>query len=175
VTDRVTAVLLDRDGTLIVDVPYNGDPTRVTPLPGALQALQRLRDAGIPTAVVSNQAAVARGLITATDVEAVNRRVDELLGALGPWCWCPHDDGDSCDCRKPAPGLVLRAATALGVDASDCVVIGDSGRDVGAALAAGARVVLVPTGATAPEDVAAAPHVAATLGAAVDMVLDGSV
>jgi D-glycero-D-manno-heptose 1,7-bisphosphate phosphatase len=165
------AVLFDRDGTLVVDVPYNRDPARVVPMPGARRALDRLRAAGMATAVVSNQSAVARGLATAAQVEAVNHRVEQLLGPLGPWCWCPHGPEDGCGCRKPAPGLVRRAAAALGVPPAACVVVGDVGADVAAAHAAGARAVLVPTAATRPEEVAAAPAVAGGLAAAVDLIL----
>jgi len=104
-------------------------------------------------------------------VRAVNARVQELLGPLGPWAWCPHGPGDGCACRKPAPGLILRAAERLGVDPARCVVIGDIGSDVEAALAAGARAVLVPTSATRPEEVAAAPEVAGDLLGAVELVL----
>ena len=167
------AVLLDRDGTLVEDVPYNADPARVAPVPGAERALARLRAAGVPLALVSNQSGVARGVMTMDDVGAVNRRLEELVGPLGPWLVCPHGPGDGCGCRKPAPGLVLAAATALGVDASDCVLIGDIGSDVEAALAAGARAILVPTPVTRPEEVAAAPEVAASLEEAVDLVLAG--
>jgi histidinol-phosphate phosphatase family protein len=165
------AVLFDRDGTLVVDVPYNGDPAKVVPMPGALAALERLRAAGIPTAVVSNQSAVARGMITGEQVELVNRRVEELLGPLGPWCWCPHAPGEGCGCRKPAPGLVVQAASALGVAPGECVVVGDVGADVAAARAAGARAVLVPTAQTRPDEVAAAEHVAPDLLAAVELIL----
>ncbi|HEV8650047.1 MAG TPA: HAD-IIIA family hydrolase [Actinomycetes bacterium] len=168
---RPAAVLLDRDGTLVVDVPYNGDPARVEVMPSARRALERLRAAGVPTAVVSNQSGVGRGLLTLEQVAAVNRRVEELLGPLGPWVVCPHAPGQGCGCRKPAPGLVEQAAGRLGVDPRGCVVIGDVGADVEAALAAGARAVLVPTPATRPEEVAAAPEVAADLEAAVDLVL----
>jgi histidinol-phosphate phosphatase family protein len=164
-------VLFDRDGTLVADVPYNGDPDRVVPMPGAREALARLRAAGVATAVVSNQSGVARGRLSREQVEAVNRRVEELLGPLGPWLVCPHGPGDGCRCRKPAPGLVEAAARALGVEAGDCVVVGDIGADVEAARAAGARAVLVPTAATRPEEVAAAPTVAADLPAAVDLLL----
>jgi histidinol-phosphate phosphatase family protein len=166
------AVLLDRDGTLVEDVPYNGDPELVTPRPGARAALTRLRAAGMPTAVVSNQSGIGRGLVTRAQVDAVNRRVEELLGPLGPWLVCPHRPDDRCRCRKPLPGLVEQAAAALGVDPRDCVVIGDVGADVEAARAAGARSVLVPTPVTRPEEVAAAPAVAGDLAAAVAMVLD---
>jgi histidinol-phosphate phosphatase family protein len=165
------AVLFDRDGTLVVDVPYNGDPDRVVAMPGAREALGRLRAAGVATAVVSNQSAVARGYIRAEQLAAVNRRVEELVGPVGPWFVCLHGPGDGCGCRKPAPGLVKAAAAELGVDPADCVVVGDIGSDVEAARAAGARAVLVPTAATRPEEVAAAPVVAPDLVAAVELLL----
>jgi histidinol-phosphate phosphatase family protein len=168
------AVLLDRDGTLVVDVPYNGDPERVVVMPGAREAVGRLRAAGVPTAVVSNQSGVARGFVRVEQVEAVNRRVEELLGPLGPWMVCPHGPWEGCRCRKPAPGLIVAAAGALGVEPADCVVIGDIGADVEAARAAGARAVLVPTAGTRDEEVAAAPEVAPDLLAAVELVLGPS-
>jgi len=168
---RPKAVLLDRDGTLVVDVPYNGDPDRVVAMPGAREAVERLRAAGLATAVVSNQSGVARGRIRVEQVEAVNRRVEELLGPLGPWLVCVHGPWEGCGCRKPAPGLIEAAASALGVDPADCVVIGDVGSDVEAARAAGARSVLVPTAVTREEEVAAAPAVAADLLAAVELLL----
>lgn len=149
----VAAVLFDRDGTLVVDVPYNGDPGRVQPVPGARGALDALRAAGIATAVVSNQSGIARGLLTAAQVDAVNGRVEELLGPLGPVLYCPHGPQDGCRCRKPEPGLVLDAAAALGVDPADCVVVGDIGADMDAAAAAGAGAVLVPTPVTRAEEV----------------------
>ena len=165
------AVLLDRDGTLVVDVPYNGEPDRVQPMPGAREAVERLRRAGVRTAVISNQSGVARGLISEEQVRAVNARVDELLGPLGPWLVCTHGPDDGCDCRKPRPGLVLRAAKALGVGAERCAVVGDIGADVEAARAAGARAVLVPTPRTRREEVAAAPETAPDLEAAVAKLL----
>jgi histidinol-phosphate phosphatase family protein len=165
------AVLFDRDGTLVADVPYNGDPGRVVVMPGAREAVERVRAAGVATAVVSNQSGVGRGLLRVEQVEAVNRRVEELLGPLGPWMVCLHGPGDGCRCRKPGPGLIEAAAGALGVEPGECVVIGDIGADVEAARAAGARAVLVPTGVTRAEEVAAAPEVAADLLAAVELVL----
>jgi len=164
-------VLLDRDGTLVVDVPYNGDPDKVLPLPGVADALARLRRAGVQTALVSNQSGVARGLLSRAQVDAVNARLAELVGPLGPVFVCEHGPSAGCDCRKPRPGLVLQAAAALGVPPIACALVGDIGADVDAALAAGARPVLVPTAATRPEEVAAAPEVAADLGAAVDLLL----
>lgn len=168
---RPAAVLFDRDGTLTVDVPYNGDPAKVVATPGAARALKRLRAAGVPVALISNQSGVARGMLSMEQVEAVNRRLEELVGPLGPWIVCPHGPDDGCGCRKPAPGLVEAAAAELGVDPADCVVIGDIGADVEAAAAAGARAILVPTPATRPEEVLAAPEVAATLDEAVELLL----
>ncbi|GIJ47059.1 hypothetical protein Val02_39450 [Virgisporangium aliadipatigenens] len=166
---RFGAVLLDRDGTLVHDVPYNGDPALVRPVPGAREALDRLRAAGLKLAVVSNQSGVARGLITPRQVEAVNARVEELLGPFDAWVWCPHAAEDRCACRKPRPGMVLEAARRLGVAPRDCVLVGDIGADVEAALAAGAAPVLVPTAATLPAEVDAAPIVAPDLPSALSV------
>jgi histidinol-phosphate phosphatase family protein len=166
------AVLLDRDGTLIRDVPYNGDPDRVEPMPGAAAATARLRAAGIRLGVVTNQSGVGRGLITTAEMAAVNQRVDERLGPFGTWAICPHDPAAGCECRKPEPFLVRKAAAELGVDPADCVVIGDIGIDAAAAYAAGARAVLVPTAVTRPEETVGLP-VAAGLGDAVAGLLGG--
>jgi histidinol-phosphate phosphatase family protein len=170
---RPEAVLFDRDGTLVEDVPYNGEPALVRAVPSARAALARLRAAGLPTAVVTNQSGVAGGLLTAAQVGAVNRRVDELLGPLGPWFVCMHGPDDGCGCRKPAPGLIVAAARALGVDPAACAVIGDTAADLGAARAVGARGVLVPNPVTRPEEVLRAPEVAADLEAAVALLLEG--
>jgi histidinol-phosphate phosphatase family protein len=164
-------VLFDRDGTLVVDVPYNHDPALVEPMPTALAAVRALRAAGVPVGVVSNQSGVARGLITPTQLAAVNARVDELFGPFDTWQVCPHGTADGCACRKPRPGLVLAAAAALGVAAADVVVVGDIGSDMGAAAAAGARGILVPTAVTHPDEVRSAPQTAATLAAAVTAIL----
>jgi histidinol-phosphate phosphatase family protein len=169
-------VLFDRDGTLCIDVPYNGDRNRVVPVPGASQALNRLRAAGIRTAVISNQSGIARGLHTPEQVDAVNERLAELIGPLGPVFYCPHGPADGCRCRKPQPGLVLDAADALGVEPAECVVLGDIAADLGAARAAGARAVLVPTEMTRPEEIDDARRTAAVapdLLSAVELVLSG--
>lgn len=168
------AVLLDRDGTLVFDVPYNGDPDRVRPVPGAHRAVARLRRAGMKLAVVSNQSGVGRGLVSANQVAAVNRRVERLLGPIGPWFVCPHSPTERCVCRKPAPGLIVDAARRLGVSPERCVVIGDTGADVEAAMAVGARPILVPNAITRPEEIGSAPEVASDLNRAVDLVLGDS-
>ncbi len=168
---RYDAVLLDRDGTLVLDVPYNGDPDLVEPLPGVRAGLERLRAAGLRLAVVSNQSGIARGLITPAQVDAVNRRVDELLGPLGPFVYCPHGPDDRCECRKPQPGLVHEAASRLEVEPARCVLVGDIGSDVAAAAAAGADGILVPTPRTRREEIEAAVACAPEFAAAVDMIL----
>ncbi|MGW4943231.1 HAD-IIIA family hydrolase [Actinoplanes sp. NPDC004185] len=172
VTALFDAVLFDRDGTLIVDVPYNGDPALVEPMPGAREALDRLRTAGLRLGVVTNQSGLARGLFTAEQLAAVNARVEELLGPFDTWQVCPHDDTAGCACRKPAPGLVLAAAATLGTTPARCVVVGDIGRDMVAAGAAGATGIIVPTAVTLSLEVAAAPARAADLTGAVDLILE---
>lgn len=132
------AVLFDRDETLVVDVPFNGDPARVEPAPNARALLDRLRAAGLRLAVVSNQSGIGRGYITAEQVDAVNRRIDELLGPFDGFFVCPHAPQDACECRKPKPKLILDAARALGVDPACCYVVGDRDSDVEAARNAGA-------------------------------------
>jgi histidinol-phosphate phosphatase family protein len=171
---RPAAVLLDRDGTLVVDVPYNADPERVVPVPGARGALDRLRASGVLLAVVTNQSGIGRGLMSADDVAAVNQRIEALLGPLGPWLVCPHDPDAGCGCRKPRPGLVLEAASRLGVAPDRCAVVGDIASDIRAATAAGARGVLVPNERTRAEEIVAAPEVAGDLDEAVDMLIGAS-
>lgn len=166
-------VLFDRDNTLVVDVPYNVDPALVRPMPGARAAVDRLRAAGVPVGVVTNQSGVGLGRIRPDQLAAVNRRVDDLLGPFAVWEVCPHAPDVGCSCRKPAPGLVLAAAQVAGVDPARCVVVGDVGADMAAAARAGARGILVPTPLTRPEEVGAAPARADDLTAAVALILDG--
>lgn len=165
------AVLFDRDGTLIEDVPFNADPDAVRPMPGARAALDRLRAAGLRLGVVTNQSGIARGRFGPSDLDRVHARVEQLLGPFDTWQICPHDDDAGCRCRKPAPGLVLAAARALATVPGRCVVVGDIGRDMAAAGAAGAAGILVPTAATRCAEIAAAPSVAGDLAQAVDLIL----
>lgn len=146
-------VIFDRDGTIIADVPYNGDPQAVRPVAGMREALDRLRAAGVPIAVVSNQSGVGRGMITIEQVEVVNRRVEELLGPFTVTLYCPHAPEAACECRKPKPKLLLDAARAMGVDPSCCLVIGDKRSDVQAAHNAGASPVFVDAAHTAADAV----------------------
>ncbi|WP_329063613.1 HAD-IIIA family hydrolase [Amycolatopsis sp. NBC_01480] len=159
-----TAVLFDRDDTLITDVPYLSDPAQVRPVAGAVELVRSLRAKGVPMGVVTNQSGVAKGLISPEQLAAVNARVEEVFGPFGTWQVCVHDDGEGCACRKPRPGMVVRAAAELGVAPGDCVMIGDTGADVDAALAAGARAVLVPTERTLDAEVARARRDALVAG-----------
>ncbi len=169
---EVRAVLFDRDDTLIRDVPrYNGDPTLVRPIPGAAEAVSRVRAAGLRTGIVSNQSGIGRGFVSHMQVRRVNTRVDQLLGPFDTWQYCPHAPADTCACRKPAPGLVLRAAEALGVTPQQVVLIGDIGSDVQAAQAAGAVGILVPSSRTLRGEIRDAPLIAWSLAEAVDIVL----
>jgi histidinol-phosphate phosphatase family protein len=143
-------------------------------MPGAADALGRLRRHGLLLAVVTNQSGVAKGLITGDELAAVNAEVDAVLGPFDSWQICVHDADDGCRCRKPAPGMVQAAAAALGVDTARCVLIGDTGGDIDAALSARADAVLVPTRKTLPNEISDArrrARVAATLGEAVSLVL----
>jgi HAD superfamily hydrolase (TIGR01662 family) len=165
------AVLFDRDGTLVRDVPYNGDPGLVAPMPAARGALRELRRRGIATGVLSNQSGIARGFLTRGQVDGVNARIEAVLGPFDVWEICPHAPEDSCGCRKPAPGMILSACRRLGIAPAETAYLGDIGSDMGAAAAAGARGILVPTPITLREVVDAAPEVAADLSAAVTLLL----
>lgn len=170
---QARAVLFDRDGTLIHDVPYNGDPDRVRPMPGALAAVRLARAHGLRVGMITNQSGVARGVLGRAEVDAVNARVAALLGPFDVVRACPHEAGDGCTCRKPAPGMLSSAAAELGIAAHECVVIGDIGTDLEAARRAGARGILVPTPQTrAHEQVGArlAPDVQAAVAMIVGLV-----
>lgn len=152
------AVFLDRDGTIIEDADYLVHPDQTRLIPGAAAALRRLNDLRIPVVIVTNQSAVARGLASETDVAAVNQRLRDLLAAVGAHFdgvyYCPHhpDIGEppyrrACDCRKPLPGLLQRAARELGLNLAASAMIGDNLRDLEAGAAAGcAMLMLVRTG-----------------------------
>ncbi len=146
------AVFLDRDGTVIEEVGHLGEPERVVILPGVPEALRKLSDKGFALVLVTNQAGVARGLFTEADVQAVNRRTEELLEAadvsLDGTYYCPHhpDFTGPCDCRKPGPGMLRSAARDLDLDLERSWMVGDHPSDAGAARAAGARPIIVRTG-----------------------------
>lgn len=168
----IRAVLFDRDHTITIDdPPYNGDPDAVRPMPGAKQAVARLRAVGIPVGVATNQSGIGLGLLTTEQVEAVNARTDELIGPFDTWQYCPHTAAQECSCRKPAPGMVLRAADALGVPARQIAMVGDTVADVGAAESAGATGILIPTERTLPSERKRVRIVLPDLLSAVDWIL----
>jgi histidinol-phosphate phosphatase family protein len=173
-------VLLDRDGTIIVDRGYVGTVDRVEFIPGSIEAVARLNRAGVPVAVVTNQAGVARGYYGIEDVHQVHKHMIGELARQGAhidlWLFCPyHPDGivdgfarSSAD-RKPAPGMALAAAEALDLDLGASWVVGDRASDLGLADAVGANAIHVgPAGSAAP-GVVSLPD----LAAAVDMILAG--
>ncbi|AIE84826.1 HAD-IIIA family hydrolase [Fimbriimonas ginsengisoli] len=143
-------LLLDRDGTLIEERGYLSDPAGVALTPGAGEALRFAMERGLGIAVVSNQSGIGRGMMTVAQVEAVNRRTEELLiqegVEIGGFFFCPHHPDDRCACRKPGTGLALRAARELEIDLLRSVVVGDKSADLELGHAIGARSVLVRTG-----------------------------
>src|SRR6185437_1189986 len=131
---RVPVILLDRDGTLVIDRGYLGDPAGLEILPGAAEALGRLHRAGHRLVVVSNQSGVGRGLLSEERLEQINARLSQMVREAGAqlagiYC-CPHRPEERCECRKPGTALVQQAARELGFDPSAAVVIGDKASDV---------------------------------------------
>jgi D-glycero-D-manno-heptose 1,7-bisphosphate phosphatase len=151
-------VILDRDGVLNHEAPAGGYITRPEDfswLPGALEALRMLREAGLYLSVATNQSGVGRGLMSLAQLEAVHERMTSEAArqgaALDAVLFCPHGPDDGCDCRKPAPGMVTKAMRDLGFRPNEVVLIGDSDADMGAAEAAGIQGVRVAVaGRSAP-------------------------
>jgi D-glycero-D-manno-heptose 1,7-bisphosphate phosphatase len=186
------AAFLDRDGTVIEELGYLADPEKIQFIPGSIEALRRLRQAGYNLVLVTNQAGVARGLLTEEDVHRVNRRLEELLleggVRLDGVYYCPHhpDVGPpeyrrDCECRKPGPGMVSRAARELHLDLSRSVIFGDHVTDTGVARHfPGMQAVLLLTGHGAGQvakveagEVPRPNHIAADLKSGVDWLLSG--
>lgn len=170
----VRTVFLDRDGTLNVKAPegaYVARPQDLVLLPGAAAAVARLNRAGVRTVLVTNQRWLSRPDADPAAYTATHARLVELLAGEGAHLdaayHCPHERG-ACDCRKPLPGLLHRAARDLGLDLASAVMIGDADSDVTAGRAAGVRTVLLRPGASADTD---ADSVAADLTGAVDVLL----
>ncbi len=144
------AVFIDKDGTLIHDVPYNVDPKNVRLTMGAGRALWRMKNAGYQLIVVSNQSGVARGLFEEKDLLPINRQIQTLLAPYGvkvdAFYYCPHGPDDGCECRKPMPGMILRAARDYAIDPQISWMIGDILNDVEAGNRAGCRTIHVDNG-----------------------------
>lgn len=181
------AVFLDRDGTIVREVEYLRSPQELRLLPRAGQAMRRLNEAGFAVIVVTNQSGIARGLLTEDDLEEIHTVLRRRLARRGVRVdaiyWCPHHPEASrpeyrrrCRCRKPSPGMLLRAGRELDLDLSQSYVVGDSERDVEAGRRAGCRTVLVRTGYGAEAEARLgagllADHVADDLSGAVEWIL----
>lgn len=155
------AVFLDRDGTINLEKDYLHKPEEFVFVPGAVEAIRLLNQAGYLVVVVTNQSGVARGYYDEAAVLQLHQYIDSLLQVEGchvdAWYYCPHHlDGNTpynreCGCRKPLPGMLNNAAQELGIDLSHSWMVGDKKIDVDAGLAAGCRPVLVLTGYGAEE------------------------
>src|SRR5262249_17961086 len=145
------------DGTLIEDVPYNVDPEKIRLAPGAVEGLASLHESGYPLVIVSNQSGVARGLFPESALLKVERALRRMLAEFGVplagFYSCPHhpegtvaSHAIACRCRKPAPGLLRRAADELGIDLAQSWMVGDILDDIEAGRRAGCRTVLIDNG-----------------------------
>lgn len=148
------AVFLDKDGTVIENIPYNIDPSLIRLCPGAPEGLRSFAEAGFLLVVVSNQSGVARGFFPESAIAPVERRLRQLLAehevTLDGFHYCPHHpEGSvlayavSCECRKPAPGMLVESARTLGIDLTRSWMIGDIPDDVEAGRRAGCRTALI--------------------------------
>jgi D-glycero-D-manno-heptose 1,7-bisphosphate phosphatase len=155
--NRRPAVLLDRDGTINEQIDYVTRPEDLRIIPGAPEAISRLRQAGYILPIVTNQSAIARGLITESELGEIHRDMRRKLAGAGAEVdkifYCPHhpEHGNppylmACTCRKPEPGLLLQAAEELHLDLERSTMVGDSLSDLQAGWNAGCRVALVLTG-----------------------------
>jgi D-glycero-D-manno-heptose 1,7-bisphosphate phosphatase len=165
---RPRAIILDRDGTIIVDHGYLNDPAKVEFLPGALAGLRQWHALGHPLIVVSNQSGIGRGVLTRDRVLEVNARMQELLRAAGAPLdgiyFCPHSPTDDCDCRKPRSRLVEEAAAELGFEPKDAVVIGDKSSDIELGQRLGALTILLSADGHPSDGIPAQPdYVVASL------------
>lgn len=178
----MSLVILDRDGVINYDSDdYIKSAAEWRPIPGSLEAIARLSQAGFTVAVATNQSGLSRGLFDLDDLEAMHAKMEELLHELGGQVagvfYCPHRPEDQCGCRKPLAGLIDAIEAELGLSAQGAPIIGDSLRDLEAGLAKGCELILVRTGkgektlATLPADLQDQVAVFADLGAAADYLL----
>jgi D,D-heptose 1,7-bisphosphate phosphatase len=173
------AAFLDRDGTVVKDAHYLDDPDRVELIPGAAEAIRRLREARLAVVLVTNQSGIARGLYTEAQYHAVAKRVEQVLDRAGTLLdatyYCPHhpDHSGPCDCRKPGTGLHRRAAREHGLDLAASYYVGDKLTDVLPALALGGQGILVRTGygAAAEPSLPSGFWAADDLGGAAELIL----
>ena len=151
---RARAVFFDRDGTLMEEVHYCGDPARVRVFPGVPEALRRLKEAGFRTFVITNQSGIGRGLITEAQYHAVQEELQRQIGAglIDATYFCADPPAVPSTRRKPEPGMVLEAAAAYDIDLARSYFIGDKSADIECGQRAGTRTILVLTGYGAEQD-----------------------
>jgi D-glycero-D-manno-heptose 1,7-bisphosphate phosphatase len=144
------AVFLDRDGTICEEMGYVNHLSRLQIFPFAAGAIRQLNERDIPVIVVTNQSGIARNIFPETLVEQVHKKMISQLALGGAWIdgvyFCPHKTEDACECRKPNPGLLERAACEHGIDLASSWVVGDRYADLEMAHAVGGRGILVMTG-----------------------------
>ena len=151
------AVFLDRDGTINEEVGYLDRLEKLRLIPGAAEAIRLINESGMKTVVVTNQSGVARGFFTEAFVDEVHTHLREMLreegASLDGFYFCPHHPTEgrgrylrSCNCRKPSPGLLLRAAEELHLDPARSYMVGDTLKDIEAGARAGVQGILVRTG-----------------------------
>ncbi len=143
-------LLIDRDGTLIYEKNYLTDPALLELIPYSADALLKIQTLGWGICLLTNQSAIARGLLDIQRLTAIHDKLERILGGQGVKLdgiyYCPHHPNDGCACRKPLPGMVYQAAADHGFDARECWVIGDKESDIAMARNVGAKSVLVKTG-----------------------------
>jgi D-glycero-D-manno-heptose 1,7-bisphosphate phosphatase len=142
--------ILDRDGTIIEERNYLSAPDQVQLIPGAAEAMRGMRNDGLGLAVVTNQSGVGRGYFDLDRLNEINQRMCQLLEMEGVRLdsiyFCPHTPDDSCNCRKPKPGMIEQAAKELKFDPAQCLVVGDRETDIELGQNVGATTFLVATG-----------------------------
>ena len=148
-------VVLDRDGTIVIDRNYLSDPDGLQFLPGAAEGLQAMTRQGWRLIVITNQSGVGRGLFPLERLQQMNRRLAQMFDSSGARLeriyYCPHRPEDECDCRKPKLKLMQQAASELGFDPADAVVIGDKNSDVEFGRQARATTMLIADAAGAAD------------------------
>lgn len=144
-------IVLDRDGVINEDLERPvASPEEWVPIAGSLEAIARLHQSGWHVAVATNQSGIDRGLIALDTLHAIHQRMHEMVnqagGKIDVVAFCPHSDSGQCDCRKPAPGMLYTISERLDIDLSTVVLVGDSLRDMQAAMATAATPIIVRTG-----------------------------
>ena len=141
------AVFLDRDGVICYDVHYMRSPDQFVLMPGVAEGIRRLKEAGFLVVVATNQSGIRRGYFTEEDLAKIHGRMVEELGRRGARVdaiyYCPCLPEEDCECRKPRPGMLLRAAEELGIDLGRSYMVGDKDLDVEAGRAAGCTTILI--------------------------------